>query len=242
MHELAETLAEVAPFIEALAALAWPAILIVLLLILKKPIAFVVESAKSRGFTVKVAGNELTMEEVNAKQRSLIADLQESLGDMQAELAQLKSSPAAATAAAATAPAPVSPTPHQESKPKGFRVLWVDDNPKNNSYEVANLMEKGFMVDIAKTTADGLQLFSRNDYNLVLSDMGRKEGNEYVVDAGMRLVRTLREGSTDLPIGIYCGRHSVAKYKEEALRIGANIITASTMELMQFIDQVAKKR
>lgn len=53
---------DLAKLISALASLAWPLVAAVLLFNLYNPIRTLVESALKRKFTIKVAGNELTME------------------------------------------------------------------------------------------------------------------------------------------------------------------------------------
>lgn len=58
-----------AKLFSATASLAWPLMLGVLLFRLDGPIRTLVESARGRKFTIKVAGNELTMEEASEQQR-----------------------------------------------------------------------------------------------------------------------------------------------------------------------------
>ena len=50
---------DAAKLISAIASLAWPLVLAVLLIKLFGPIRSLVESARARKFTLKVAGNEL---------------------------------------------------------------------------------------------------------------------------------------------------------------------------------------
>jgi hypothetical protein len=93
-----------------------------------------VESARGRKFTIKVAGNELTMEEASEQQRVILSDLQAKLVELEKRLGS----------GLATLQNPIS-APPTSSK----RILWVDDRPKNNSFFVASLEERGVRVDIA---------------------------------------------------------------------------------------------
>ena len=53
-----------AKLVSALSSLAWPAIFGILLYKFYQPLKSLIESARGRKFTIKVAGNELTMEEL----------------------------------------------------------------------------------------------------------------------------------------------------------------------------------
>ena len=75
--------------LDSFAKLAWPIIVIVVLLGFRNNIIELIETAKSRKFTVKVAGNELTMEELSEQQRNIITDLQQQLTELQKQIQPL---------------------------------------------------------------------------------------------------------------------------------------------------------
>ncbi len=56
---------QVQKLIQAIATALWPVIVIILVLKFRPAITAIVESAKSRRFTLKIGGQELTMEEAN---------------------------------------------------------------------------------------------------------------------------------------------------------------------------------
>ena len=68
------------------------------------------------------------------------------------------------------------------------RILWVDDYPSNNESIIKLFEDRGIQFDIAITTRQGVELFKRELYDLVITDMGR--GNES--DAGISLIEELR--------------------------------------------------
>lgn len=68
------------------------------------------------------------------------------------------------------------------------RILWVDDYSSNNEAIINLFEDKGIQFDIAITTRQGVELFKRELYDLVITDMGR--GNES--DAGISLIKELR--------------------------------------------------
>ena len=52
---------DIAKLLEAIGAVAWPAIVILLILLFRPAIAGLIESAKSRKFTLRLGGQELTI-------------------------------------------------------------------------------------------------------------------------------------------------------------------------------------
>jgi CheY-like chemotaxis protein len=203
-----------AKLLNAVAALAWPVVAGVVLYRLYGPIAEIVRSATGRKFTIKVAGNELTMDEASEQQRVILADLQARLADLEKQVgnASIPKLEAAESSAAALEK----------------QLLWVDDQPKNNSYLVATLEERGARVDVALTTEEGLAKLKRRHYDAVISDMGRPEGER----AGIDLARQVKAARPTLPIYIYCGAWAAAHLRDEALAAGVTEITSSGTALM----------
>jgi hypothetical protein len=72
--------------IQAIASLLWPLIVVAVLFLFRPAIIALIESAKSRKFTLKIGGQELSMEEVNQQQQNLIADLQTQVSNIQRRL------------------------------------------------------------------------------------------------------------------------------------------------------------
>src|ERR1035441_7021379 len=71
-----------AKVVEALSTLLWPLIVVAVIVIFRPAVSRLIESARSRKFTVKIGGQELTMDEASEQQSSLIADLQSQLSDL----------------------------------------------------------------------------------------------------------------------------------------------------------------
>jgi len=185
----------------------------VLLYKLYGPIRVLVDSARERKFTIKVAGNELTMEEVSEQQRAILTDLQAKVAEME------KQAPGAITRTST------------ESQFSRKRILWVDDEPKNNSYLVAGLTERGAMVDTALSTDEAVAKIKTVNYDIVISDMGRPEGNQ----AGLDLTRQLKELSVQTPIYIFCGGWAAKNLRKQALDAGVSGITSSGTTLLSML-------
>lgn len=52
-----------------------------------------------------------------------------------------------------------------------MRILIVDDEPKTGAYLRKGLSESGYVVDVARTGADGLTLATESDYDLIVLDV-----------------------------------------------------------------------
>jgi CheY-like chemotaxis protein len=205
-----------AKLVSALASLAWPLVFAVLLYKLYIPIRTLVESARGRKFTIKVAGNELTMEEASEQQRVMVSDLQTKFAELEKRLN--------------TGLAPLQ-SPIGASPTSSKRILWVDDQPKNNSFLVASLEERGAKVDIALSTEEALAKLKKTQYDIVLSDMGRPEGDK----AGLDLTRKLEELNIKTPVYIYCGGWAARNLRDEALKAGVVEITSSGTTLLSVL-------
>ena len=203
-----------AQLLSAIASLAWPAIFAVLIFMFYEPLKKLIESARGRKFTIKVAGNELTMEEATEIQRQTVADIQLKLAELEKKL----------TAGTSGALLMLEKPPRRSTK----RILWVDDRPKNNSFLVASLEERGAKVDVAISTNAGMEKFRATPYDIVLSDMGRPEGEK----AGIDLAKKIRTLNAQVPIFIFCGGWAARNLREEALAAGVTEITSSGTTLL----------
>jgi CheY-like chemotaxis protein len=204
---------DIAKIISALASLAWPILLAAFLVKLFNPIYSLIESARGRKFSIKVAGNELTMEEVSKQQLTIVSDLQNKVSELERRI---------------NAVPETVPSQSRVSEQVVKRILWVDDNPRNNSLLAAVLEERGARVDIALSTDAGVEKFKKHPYDIVLSDMGRPENDK----AGIDLTKRLKNISPSTPVFIFCGSWAAKNLRTEALSAGASEITASASTLL----------
>jgi CheY-like chemotaxis protein len=222
---------QAAALIEAVASLLWPIVVLVVLLLFAPQVREVVRSARSRRFTLKVGGQELSMEEVREQQSRLIADLQKKLGEL--ETAVLNRTEPEATSVdkdrALSSGIPVA---------SPARVLWVDDQPKNISYYVEQLCSGGVEVDIALSTSEALRHLEERQYRVVLSDMGRKEGDHYNPRAGIDLLKALADGAPELPVAFVTSARGADPRRKVAEEMGARLVTSSGTELVRFLRSV----
>lgn len=215
--------------ITSIASLLWPLLVLLALLVFRRPLLRVVRSAEQREWTLEVGGQKLSMNQLSEQQNSMIADLQAQISVLHEEIAKLSAIRPVTTGQELAEPDPGGQRPpasvEEASVPNS--VLWVDDVPQNNALIVEQLQRNGVRVDLALSTRDGLAKLSHRRYGAMVSDMGRSEEGTYVSDAGLRLLRTVREADPALPFLIYCSRKAARTYREAALSEGAKVITAS---------------
>lgn len=109
-------------------------------------------------------------------------------------------------------------------------ILWVDDRPENNVYERKILEHYGIDISLALTTKQALQFMRNNDFSLVISDMGRKEGDR----EGYVLLKKIRESDKNIPFIIYAGSRK-PEHVREALDKGAQGCTNEPAELVDLV-------
>ncbi len=76
---------------------------------------------------------------------------------------------------------------------KGSRILWVDDNPSNNDYEIHMLESLGIIVDTATSSDEAFKDLETKEYDLILSDILR----DGIPDEGIRFLKQIVERNLD---------------------------------------------
>jgi CheY-like chemotaxis protein len=227
-----------ARIIEAIGSLLWPLLVAVLLVRILPHVPGVVadlrRALRTRAFTVKVAGAELTVEEATEQLRRQVTDLQTHMAMQLAERDGAGpppppptpgSAPGAPPGDAAAPPAPGRPT-----------LLWVDDHPDDHALELAKLRDDGLEVLLARSTAEAMDVLSlRRGVRAIVTDMGRSEDGEYRSHAGLALLRQLREAEQDQPVLVYTSARRAELDRQDALDAGATVVTASPTELFAAI-------
>lgn len=216
--------------IEALASLAWPAIAFYVIFSYRRQISSLIESAKNREFEIEVAGQKLSMKEANQQQQKFITDLQEQVIELRKKVEGFGVPPEVEF----TEP----PTEIRSSAPHSNAVLWVDDNPKNNSYFIDLLQSRGYRVDLAVSTPDALSKLSKSNYRLILSDMGRTERGQYIENAGVNLLEETRRKNVIVPYVFYCSSQKASQFQEQVKELGGHAMTSSPTDLRAILDEL----
>ena len=90
-------------------------------------------------------------------------------------------------------------TPRAIRRASRSTVLWVDDNPNNNSYERQALEALGVSFVLSISTDEALKKISRQRFDAIISDMGRPPDSR----AGYTLLDKLRSSGDQTPFIIY---------------------------------------
>ena len=215
-----------ARIIEAIGSLLWPLLVAVLLIrVLPHVPSLVAElrrAMRTRAFTVKIGGAELTVEEATEQLRRQVTDLQTHMAVQLAERGELGG------AAPATAEEAAGPPPGQ-GRPT---ILWVDDQPGDHTLELAKLRDDGVEVLLARSTAEAMDVLSlRRGVQAIVTDLVRSEDGEFRSHAGLALLRQLKEAEQDQPVLVYTDGRRAELDRQDALDAGATVVTASPVDL-----------
>ena len=234
-----------ARIIEAVGSLLWPLLVAVLLIRVIPHVPGVVadlrKAVRTRAFTVKVGGVELSIEDATEQLRRQVTDLKTHLAAQLAQRGDADPGPPAAPGA----PLPPGPPAGAEAGagPAADQgratILWVDDNPEANTLELAKLRDDGLEVLLARSTAEAMDVLSlRRGVRAIVTDMGRAEDGEFRSHAGLALLRQLHEAEQDQPVLVYTSARRVELDRQDALDAGAATVTASPTELFAALRRV----
>ena len=231
-----------ARIIEAIGSLLWPLLVAVLLIRVVPHIPGVVadlrRAMRTRGFTVKVGGVELSVEEATEQLRRQVTDLQTHMANQLA--AQRLPAPTGPPPTPGGPPGAQAPAPDTAvAGAERATILWVDDNPDANALELAKLRDDGLEVLVARTTAEAMDVLSlRRGVRALVTDLGRSEDGEFRSHAGLALLRQLKEAEQDQPVLVYTSTRRAELDRQDALDAGATTVTASPTELFAALRRV----
>ena len=214
-----------AELLKAIGDLAWPVLAAIILLTLLPTIMKVL---RSRGVKIKYGNLELSVQDASDQLRQQVVDLQNQVRNLMAQ--------GVGAATTADQPEPHEP-PEEEMVPTRRLILWVDDKPTNNAYEIVKLQDDGYDISTAESTRSALTLLQGGTTkpDIIISDMGRREGIGYNRTAGIDLVRGIRAQGLETPIYIYSSGKAARQYAEESRKAGCNGITSSPIKLFEFV-------
>jgi CheY-like chemotaxis protein len=129
-------------------------------------------------------------------------------------------------------------TPHSLSTVRLRKLLWVDDHPENNTYEIEALQSLGFSVELASSTHEVTKKIDQCRYDLIISDMNRPGE----LRAGLALLSRLRAEENCTPYILYSAP-ATAEQQAEAWKRGAVGMTDRPHELIiMVLETIGPKR
>ncbi|EMH9753741.1 response regulator [Proteus mirabilis] len=196
-----------------ISSLLWPLIVCFLIFYFRKHLLKLIDTFFDGKLNIKISGFELNLKENSIQQGHIILDLQSKLVEMGKKIHTLH---------------PNSEKILLPNIPMKKKVLWVDDNPSNNSYLIETLKINHIDVDTSLSTSDAIEKIKSNNFDVIISDMGRPEDDR----AGITLTKKIRDLKIQTPIFIFCGNWASTNLREEAKKAGVTDITSSGTELL----------
>ncbi|HEV2988263.1 MAG TPA: response regulator [Candidatus Angelobacter sp.] len=84
-----------------------------------------------------------------------------------------------------------------------FAVLWVDDDPINNQFESGILRNLGASVSFVRSTKDAISELAKGHFDVLISDIRRREDGDEKPEAGYDLLHQIRESGNTIPVIFY---------------------------------------
>lgn len=109
----------------------------------------------------------------------------------------------------------------------GGRILWVDDNPQNNSSLTLLFREFSMEVETALSTEEALAKLRSRSYDILITDLGRGEDP----DAGNTLLQELTRLGNEIPAIV----HSTSSRIKEGIDPRAFAATGSANEVVHYV-------
>lgn len=207
-----------------LGALLWPATVIAVVLIFRRPLVQFVENLQNA--TVKAGGAEVTL--TARAEAAVVAATVDKSGPGPTQSGDIERALQDTRAATATLPA---------SGLLGRTALWVDDRPDNNRHEWEALVALGLNITACTSSDQALALLGTRSFDVVISDMHRPEGGR----AGLDLLAALRKAGNRVPYVIYAGSASASDVADATSR-GAFGYTANPSTLLQLVTSAVTTR
>jgi CheY-like chemotaxis protein len=196
----------------------WPLLAAV---VIWKLMPVVREVLRTRSYKIAVGGLSVDVQTASEAMQKQIADLQN-------QVAQLNERAASAPEQGEIPDGLIQ----FEPQPASGRILWVDDKPENNVYEIQSLEEKDVAVTTVTSTTEALGEFSRRSYDAVITDMGRMENGSYNSHAGLDLIELLRKKDPQIGLYVFASQKAIRDHQRELIAAGATAATASSVQLL----------
>lgn len=117
---------------------------------------------------------------------------------------------------------------------KSAALLWVDDRPANNEWEVATFKALGIEVTQAIGTEEALTCLKAQRFDVILSDIARGNSNS----EGIKTLASIAEYTPGVPVVFYVGSIDL----ERGVPRGAFGLTNRPDELLHLVMDALERR
>ena len=112
------------------------------------------------------------------------------------------------------------------------QILWVDDQPENNTYERQAFEAMGLRCTPVSTTDAAFEQLAHSRYAAIISDMDRSEDPR----AGYKLLDGLRQEGDQTPLFFYTSSNA-PEHTQETLEHGGQGSTNDPQELIEMVSR-----
>jgi CheY-like chemotaxis protein len=200
-----------------LGTLVWPAVVIAVVLIFRRPLVQFVQNVQNA--TVKAGGAEVTL--TARAEAAVVAATVDKSGPGPTQPDDIERAIRSTRAATTALPA---------SGLLGRVALWVDDKPDNNRHEREALAALGLGITVCTSSDQALSALGTRTFDVVISDMSRPEGRR----AGLDLLAAIRKTGNEIPYFVYAASASASDVADAKSR-GAFGYTADPSTLLQLV-------
>ncbi len=117
--------------------------------------------------------------------------------------------------------------------PPAKKILWVDDNAFSNASLVEYFKKADYIVDIVSDNKTALDFIEKNNYEIIITDISRKDKKE----TGLDLLKTLAAGKNKDKVIIYTSPLSEKMYSKQVQAMGYTKIFTKAADLIKATDK-----
>jgi len=176
--------------------------------------------------TIKISGIEVTLQEGTDQLVQVVNGLQTELAKITERVEKISPASAQQSSEKTAQQQPAVRAP----KSLHMSVLWVNDAPRQDAYQIGRLTDDGVAVTTATSTARATAALQSKKFDAVVTDYTRMEDGRSNPNAALDLIKAVREVKRDLPVIIYTSPDTAEKRAVEARDLGV-VITGSPVEL-----------
>gem|GEM_PF-3368842 len=113
------------------------------------------------------------------------------------------------------------------------KILWVDDNPNNNSSLIDYLKKASYSVDIVNDNETALNFISKNNYEIIITDIGRDKESANGID----LLNKLPAKISKEDVIIYTSPIEEKKYSGQLKKMGYYQVIIRAADLIEIVNK-----
>jgi hypothetical protein len=202
---------------------------------------------QSRDFSIEIAGMKLSAQRASEQLAKQIEDLQSQVADIQVDLSSFESRQSFDESGKRdegieiieASRLPTRSDVRGHTWMPNAALLWVDDDPEGNAFEIDFLRQRGWTIELKTSTASGLAALSRNGFNVVISDLQRREDGHVRPLAGHEFLKEARNAGFFGRFIIYTKEERIDTDVFTLHDAGADVVTSSPImvrtELERFL-------